>query len=463
MTTDRIAAATERRVRAYIAEHQLLTGVHRLVVGFSGGPDSTALLLLAAEIHADCEAIHFNHGLRGRAAEEDAVWCRAFCRQKGIRFQATKLPVARKRRQRESIEMAARRLRLEHWRTLLGEDPTAAAALGHHLDDKIENFFLRLMRGSNAGGVTGLRNLTTINGVKFLRPLLCLRRADILAYLQACGVEDYRHDASNDDQRLTRNRIRHRLLPVLREFQASDSGVISSLELIEQDARFIESAAATHSSGERLAAQTLRDIDSALWPRLLRKWMRTAYGLDLSFRGSVIRELSLRVAANPCGSFQIDVDKSFVLQCDRGRFAMAPRDRPELSSAIPWNWRSTPGIDIPDVGARLSAREVDRDAWRDFANCSHSYWEPSVLSNTLIIRPRYPGDRMIPFGQNCPVRVKKLIGNARLTMNQKRRLFLVCRDDRTVLWIPAVRRGNIGRLDDSCKTAIELSCRFDAT
>ena len=132
-----------------------LPEVNSYIVGFSGGADSTALLLLLEEAFPCIEAVHLNHGLRGDAAAADEDWCRNFCRERGIPYVSVALNVPAKRCLGEGIEAAGRRLRLAYWRDTTNSE--CAVALGHHADDCIEDLLLRATRGANSGGLTPMR------------------------------------------------------------------------------------------------------------------------------------------------------------------------------------------------------------------------------------------------------------------------------------------------------------------
>ncbi len=120
----------------------------RVFVGFSGGADSTALLLLLSQAGQAVTAVHFQHGIRGAAAEADAVWCEQFCLARNIRFVRENLAVPSNRFRGESVEEAARRLRLEAWRRLADADGDVVF-LAHHADDALEDLLLRLARGGS--------------------------------------------------------------------------------------------------------------------------------------------------------------------------------------------------------------------------------------------------------------------------------------------------------------------------
>lgn len=196
----------------------------RVLVGFSGGPDSVCLLhflnYLAGEKHFYVAAMHVNHGLRGRDALADQRFAREFCKARGIDFLTQKIAVKTLAKKLDlSPEHAARKGRyqaLEAGAKKLGANKIA---LGHHLDDHAETVLLNLLRGTKAKGLAGITPSRALNkNVEIIRPLLCITRQEVLDYLannRLSGVTDQ----SNFDDAFTRNWIRHQLLPMLESKQ----------------------------------------------------------------------------------------------------------------------------------------------------------------------------------------------------------------------------------------------------
>ncbi len=207
-----LANAVLRTIRRY----DMLPSGGRVLVALSGGADSVALLNILLELHDREElvvvgAAHFNHGLRGGEADEDERFCAELARSAGIPFEAGRADVrAKARREKRSIEEAARIVRYEFLMEAAARLHADAVAVGHTLDDQAETFLLRLIRGAGARGLGGIRP----RAGNVIRPLLDTRRADLRAYSEERGLS-HRDDASNLDVSIPRNRIRHELIPYL--------------------------------------------------------------------------------------------------------------------------------------------------------------------------------------------------------------------------------------------------------
>ena len=185
----------------------------RIGLAVSGGSDSVALAFLLTKGGKKRNAakrfviLHVDHGLR-KESKEEYRFVRALAKRLGLPFKGTHAKV--QKRKGESLEMAARRVRLSFFSKCMKSLKLDAIATGHHMDDVAETFLMKLRRVS----LCGIREKSEVNGIRFIRPLLGCRDAELKAYLRKYG-EEWREDASNDDVSIERNRIRHEVIPFL--------------------------------------------------------------------------------------------------------------------------------------------------------------------------------------------------------------------------------------------------------
>ncbi len=455
-------ARTRQIVQRFVENHGLLEGIDEVIVGLSGGSDSVALLLLMQQMSLPVSAVHLHHGLRGREADADSAWCVAFCRERGIPINTERLDVPAHKRNRESMEMAARRLRMGYWTRVLANRSGAALALGHHIDDAIENVLIRCIRGSNISGLTGLRAAATVAGIRIIRPLLSLQRNDVLAFLAAAEIDDFCRDRSNRDLRILRNRLRHDVVPRLLSGPSARRGMTKTLRYIERDARLLERLAEAHARtyrNEPLTVNALANIDRALWPRFFRYWLADQTGYDVIMGGGALRNLYLSIIARGCCNGVIAINSRCELRIQRGTISIADPQRHDTPASVSWNWPMQPTLKLFDGDVVLTARRAKRPRTVHPSSAYCEYWDASALPETLIIRARQHGDRMRPWGARRDVRVKKLLSNARLDAETRRRLPLICNVEGDILWIPGVRRADFGGVSENTAGVIELSCK----
>ncbi|MSU70468.1 MAG: tRNA lysidine(34) synthetase TilS [Opitutaceae bacterium] len=207
-------------------------------VAFSGGADSLALLLLLwahwPERRRKLVALHFNHRLRGRASGVDERFCRRVCASLGVKFLAGRWRAARP----GASEAEMRAVRFRFFAQGLRAHRAHALYFGHQQDDIAESMLMRLARGSGAGGLAAPRPVQSRPaGRMHLRPLLSLKKAEIVAALRLAGVP-WREDATNASGDFFRNRVRRAVLPAWQRAAGERdvlAGAAQARELLEED------------------------------------------------------------------------------------------------------------------------------------------------------------------------------------------------------------------------------------
>ena len=185
----------------------------RIGLAVSGGSDSVSLAFLLTKGGKKKNAtkrfviLHVDHGLR-KESKAEYKFVRDLAKRLGVPFKGHHAKVAK--RVGESIEMAARRVRLAFFAKCMKSLKLDAIATGHHMDDVAETFIMKLRRAS----LSGIRTTSEVGNIKFVRPLLGCRDAELRAYLEKYG-ETWCEDASNDDISIERNKVRHKILPFL--------------------------------------------------------------------------------------------------------------------------------------------------------------------------------------------------------------------------------------------------------
>ena len=185
----------------------------RIGLAVSGGSDSVALAFLLTKggtkrnVSERFVILHVDHGLR-KESKEEFLFVKSLAKRLSVPFKGIHANVVR--RHGESLEMAARRVRLDFFSKCMKNLKLDAIATGHHMDDVAETFLMRLKRVSLAN----IKQKSDVGDIKFVRPLLECRDAELKAYLKKYG-EEWREDASNDDTSIERNKVRHEIIPFL--------------------------------------------------------------------------------------------------------------------------------------------------------------------------------------------------------------------------------------------------------
>lgn len=241
----------------YIREQGLLEAGDHVIAGVSGGADSMCLLILLKKLTEEMElgltAVHMNHHLRGEEADQDEAFVKEFCHDHGIRCVAVQADVKSfAQKQGLSIEEAGRIARYKAFRQLAdkishtadqGEaNSTIKAAVAHHKDDNAETVLLNLTRGTGLKGLRGMPPMGERFGITVIRPLLCLGREEIEAWLKEEEVS-FRTDSTNLEDEFARNKIRLHVLPELTSINSKASehineaakSIVRAQEFIERE------------------------------------------------------------------------------------------------------------------------------------------------------------------------------------------------------------------------------------
>lgn len=246
------ACSFEERVERYVLENSLIGEGGAVLVGLSGGADSVALtrvLVRLAPAHGwRIFAAHFNHRIRGESADGDERFCIGLCEKLGVPLSRGSADVpAYARENGLSVETAARILRYEFLERAADEAGAEVIAAAHHMDDNAESVMLHLIRGSGLAGLTGIKPKRG----RLIRPLLCVRRAEIEEYLLSCGLS-FRTDETNLVADGSRNRVRLDLIPYIEgHLNPGFTGALCSMAgLLTKDEEY-------------LAAEAERKLDEA--------------------------------------------------------------------------------------------------------------------------------------------------------------------------------------------------------
>jgi tRNA(Ile)-lysidine synthase len=388
-------------------------------LGLSGGLDSSVLLHLLTAARArhalpPLRALHVDHQLSARASD----WrrhCESLCRESSVDLVTRQVRVDSAEL---GLEAAARQARYAVFEALLGEGEVLL--LAHHLDDQVETFFLRLMRGAGTRGLSGMPMSRELGRGQLCRPLLGISRRALEDYARLAGVR-WVDDESNRDLTLDRNYLRHRVLPVLAErwpgYRKSVSASITALADAERSLAGLDSATLQSALGSRcgesvLCLDALDASDSAALARLLRRWLE-AEGLEPPGRER-LGEFARQLAAASADARPSVAGSGYHLRRYRDAVHLCPM-RPEPRLSRPCTLAPGQAVTLEGLGT-LEAAPVEVGGLRLPAS---GYWE---------IRLREGGERCRPAGRARTQSLKKLLQDSAVPPWQRQRLPLLYAD-----------------------------------
>ena len=222
------------KVYQYIKEKKMFSHKDKLLLAISGGADSTCLFYILKKLDYSMELAHCNFQLRGKESLRDEEFVKSIAKKYNIKLHLKRFNTDKYiKKHAVSIQMAARNLRYNYFDKLLKEYSFNKIVIAHHEDDRIETFFINLLRGTGIKGLTSMKARTG----NIVRPLLNFSRQNIESYLKEINAV-YCKDSSNQDVKYLRNKIRHSLMPVLKDINPDFNKImtknISNLDSIEK-------------------------------------------------------------------------------------------------------------------------------------------------------------------------------------------------------------------------------------
>lgn len=234
-----------------LRQYDMVSPGDRVICGVSGGADSVAMLfgmyLLREKLDIELRAAHLNHHLRGEESDRDEQFVRQFCERYDIPLEVGHAQV---KSGEKGLEAAAREARYGYFATLSGKIATA-----HTADDNAETVLMHLVRGT---GLRGLGGIAPVNG-NIIRPMLQVTREEVLIFLEEYAL-DYVEDSSNAGDAFLRNRLRHKVMPLLKQENPRLAENVSQMAMeLREDARALEYADSLPPISQlRLMPQALR-------------------------------------------------------------------------------------------------------------------------------------------------------------------------------------------------------------
>ncbi len=422
----------------------MLENAHGVLVGFSGGADSSALLRL---MKAECDrrgiflkAVHVNHGIRGDEAERDAHFCAEVCETLGIEFELVKADIPELARlSGRGVEETARDFRYSCFSKLLTDDLRLdIAATAHNADDNAETLLFNLIRGSGIGGLSGIPPVRELGEYRVIRPLILVSKEDILGFCRENSIA-FVHDSTNDDTAYTRNYIRHELIPGIKQLNPSFLTSAARLSsLAREDDEYIRDAADELLREFMLdpSAKRIAEAPSAVASRALTR-------LYSEISDSMLESVHIRSIISLCraGRGEAALPARVFARIESGKLCFTRETKRET---VEFSFELHPGInrfEKPDFavlltidGKNTEQNEKDNEKLKKIYNLSMQIrLNSDTINHMLFVRSRRSGDSYV-YGKMTR-RLKKLYNDRGFDERKRRSLPIFCDGD-GIIWVP---------------------------
>ncbi|MFH0825936.1 MAG: tRNA lysidine(34) synthetase TilS [Pseudomonadota bacterium] len=469
-------------VKRTIAEYSMIQPGSRVVAAVSGGPDSMALLHLLLALGPDMDmritVAHLDHGLR-KESLDDVEFVRTACSRLGVPVNVLRRETADlAAKWKVSIEEAGRRARYAFLEEVRSSTGASVIATGHHRDDSLETFFLRLFRGSSLAGLGGV---PPIRG-PIIRPLINANRTDIMGFLEEEGIP-YRIDRTNLEADVERNFVRNRIFPTIEEkFPNFRAPVSRTLDLVSRESRFLDLM--SHELMEKYVERGRHrivvrlpgflDASPVLQARVVVQALFDVSGPHIRWTRAHLNEvLAVMSGRSPSGRTALPKGWEARREYDRlvvehvsnipgtGLEASPCRlkiDDPRNPVSSPLAQITGPGrVDVPEARLSLTVTLTTvRDGLMSELNGKTVVaFDAERIQMPLVVRfPQY-GDRLDPWGMTGTRKLKDMFIDLKIPSRDRWKIPLITQGTR-ILWVIGIRRGRTAPVGPETKSVMKI-------
>ena len=414
------------RIARYIERHICLDKDKKHLVALSGGADSVALLRVMHELGYHVEAAHCNFHLRGVESDRDENFCKTLTSSMDIPLHIAHFDTKTYcSLHHVSVEMGARELRYAYFGRLMDDIGAETVCVAHHKDDCAETVLMNLVRGTGLNGMAGIKPR---NG-RICRPLLCVSRDEITAYLDTLG-QRYVTDSSNLVADVKRNVIRLEVIPLLRKLNpsvtesiaSSAANILGAIPLIDEALGMVRARIVEERTwGTRISIGRLMETAS---PEYI------LYGIlrDYGFRPAMVKQIYENINGQTGRQW---MSMEYIAAIDRGYIDIARRRDTFKEMTLPIE-----GCYVVDGDARIDIRAVEVEGnFRPETDPMVASLDASRVRFPLTLRRVMRDDRFIPLGMRGSKLVSDFLTDRKMSIIAKRRQLCLVDAGGDILWL----------------------------
>lgn len=426
-------AILKREIEGAIFDYGMQCAKNKVIIGFSGGADSSALLHYFSRVSKQIVCVHINHMIRGEEADRDEAFCKSVCEKYGVEFVSYKIDIPTLAKQRSmGVEETARE---ERYRVFFEECERRgfdAILTAHNANDNTESVLFNLVRGSGANGLSGIK---PVNG-KIMRPLIYVTRESILQYCRDNEIE-FVTDSTNFDTDYTRNYIRHEIVPMLEKLNPSLNSAVSRLtSSLRLDEEYINGVADAfvkeHCEGGKIIPSDFEALPKSVKVRVLK--IVSQKNLDakaIDFCIGFMKRNQSGDVINLCKGVSLKMESGYATFIKTTEL-----EDVEFSVVLNEGLCEIEGIGIA-IAYNTDVQPKDKELY-----CTLCL-DKDAIQGTPVARSRKEGD--IIYQGKLSKKIKKLFCEKKIPSHIRKRIPIIC-DDNGIVAIPnvAIRDGAKG-------------------
>lgn len=414
----------------------------RLFIAVSGGMDSMVLLHLFSQLNYEIEVLHCNFSLRNLESDGDEEFVKEYCVNKQIPIFVKKFDTNQfAENAKLSIQVAARKLRYDWFYEKLADENFDYILTAHHLEDSLETFLINFTRGTGLEGLTGIPKQND----KIIRPLLPFSRVEIENFIEENNLK-WREDSSNASNKYLRNKVRHAIVPILKELNSNLlSSFQNTVENLQQAQSLVEDAAklvfqiVVKEENNQLKINLIELLKMPNYPAYLYQWLK-----DFGF--TAWDDINDLVTAQ--SGKQVFSDTHALLK-DRDFLILYLKE----SDTLQEEYFINKGIKEVKVPLNITFCNVS-DISNVNANCI--FVDEDSIQFPIIVRKWHEGDYFFPLGMQGKKKLSKYFKDEKMSLIEKSSQWVLCSGNQ-IVWVVGKRQDNRFKINENTINKLQIT------
>lgn len=457
------------KVESYALKHNMFKDGEKILIALSGGPDSVCMMHILVKLRDkygfDLYAAHINHMMRGDESDGDESYVKNICDKYGIKLFIKRVDINKIcSEEKISSELAGRRERYNFFEKIYREENLDKIAVAHNSNDQAETILMRIIRGSGLEGVTGISPVR--DGI-FIRPILCLSRYEVESYCEENKLEP-RIDKTNLENIYHRNKIRNDIIPYIKENFNNDIintinrfGAMATIDndYIEKESSKLMKKYYLNKDEVGLLNSNLFNEHEAIVCRIIKKSLTDVSGESKNFEMKHIYAV-ISLSKGQTGK-NIELPNNILVSNIYGDIRIEKKNQIRINEDIKDNVKIIDtnllddGVNVDFDKYSITMKIIDMKDVCFKNNNLIKYFDCDKI-NSVKIRYRRNGDKLIPFGMTKSKKLKDIFINLKIPKNDRDTIPIIEFNEQ-IGWVVGVKMSNVFRITNTTSKILEIS------